>query len=144
MRAFSAQEKGFEPLRRYCRPTGVRSQTLQPLGYSCFYHIFIIIKAITTAVNILMTDFPVFVVRILRNTFGRMKKELPLFLVLEKKIDYNIYSSILKLQEWEGIFHEKNRNADQRGRLPGFERCNERCGKGIEQQSERPGSIWIF
>ena len=30
-----AQEKGFEPLRRCYRPTGVRSQTLQPLGYSC-------------------------------------------------------------------------------------------------------------
>ena len=30
------------------------------------------------------------------------------------------------------------------GDWPGFERRNERCGKGIEQQSERPGSIWIF
>ena len=29
-----AEEKGFEPLRRCYRPTGVRSQTLQPLGYS--------------------------------------------------------------------------------------------------------------
>ena len=27
-----AEKKGFEPLRRF-RPTGVRSQTLQPLGY---------------------------------------------------------------------------------------------------------------
>ncbi len=31
------EEKGFEPLRRCYRPTGVRSQTLQPLGYSSCY-----------------------------------------------------------------------------------------------------------
>ena len=28
------EEEGFEPSRRCYRPTGVRSQTLQPLGYS--------------------------------------------------------------------------------------------------------------
>ena len=35
------EEGGFEPPRRDYRPTGVRSQTLQPLGYSsiCVYYI---------------------------------------------------------------------------------------------------------
>ena len=28
-----AEREGFEPSRRYYRPTGIRSQTLQPLGY---------------------------------------------------------------------------------------------------------------
>ena len=28
-----AERGGFEPPRRYYRPTGIRSQTLQPLGY---------------------------------------------------------------------------------------------------------------
>ncbi len=31
---FRTEEGGFEPPRRDYRPTGVRSQTLQPLGYS--------------------------------------------------------------------------------------------------------------
>lgn len=29
-----AEEIGFEPTRRCYRPTGIRSRTLQPLGYS--------------------------------------------------------------------------------------------------------------
>ncbi len=32
-RAYMAEREGFEPSRRYYRPTGIRSQTLQPLGY---------------------------------------------------------------------------------------------------------------
>ena len=39
-----AEKEGFEPSRRRYRPTGVRSQTLQPLGYFSVYSVgFIII-----------------------------------------------------------------------------------------------------
>ena len=36
-----AEERGFEPPRRCYRPTGIRSRTLQPLGYSSILTLFI-------------------------------------------------------------------------------------------------------